>query len=155
MNAPVENVGYDDVDRHLEAAGSIDRAAVPMGLYLAWCANLQLLSESFQSEHETLVLRVRYREIGGSELLIAGCGGSFDRAVLNADGQRFTDGYYAQYMDDYRSVFGDCVYRVKDDWAQYDRIAPLLTKHYMHSGRHGRKMPRSGARDKKWWQRWW
>ena len=139
---------YDDLDNHLPAAGSIDRAAVPLGMYLAWCANLGLLSTAFQQAHERLVLRLRYREITGSELLVAGCGGSLTSDVLSEAGCAFTRTYLSGFLADCRAVFGEDVYGVQDDWSQYDRIAPVLTKKYMT----GRADPVDSG--KRWWQIW-
>ena len=34
----------DDIDLHIDAAGSIDRAALVPGMYFAWCVNLQLVA---------------------------------------------------------------------------------------------------------------
>ncbi|MDH3641243.1 MAG: hypothetical protein OES38_04060 [Gammaproteobacteria bacterium] len=150
-----ENMVYDDLDRHLPEAGSIERAAVPMGMYLAWCANLQLVSQRLTEQAEQLLLRVRYREVTGSELLVAGCAGELHSRWLNAEGCRFTDEYYAQYLADFASVFGGDIYGVKDDWAHYDEIAAVLTRHYMHgTGRRsaGRSAGRGGER--KWWKFW-
>ena len=141
---------YDDLDRHLAEAGSIERAAVPMGMYLAWCANLQLVSGRLVDEAERLLLRVRYREVTGSELLLAGCGGQLHSRWLSEDGQRFTDAYYSRYLADFAAVFGGDVYGVKDDWAHYDEIAAVLTRHYMHGT--GRQGATGGAR--KWWKFW-
>ena len=136
---------YDDLDRHLAAAGSIERAAVPMGMFLAWCVNLNLISSDLLDAAEESILRLRYREITGSELLLRGCGGTLDSRWFSEAGVAFCDRYYARYLDDYREVFGDAIYDVKDDWAHYDRLAPLLTEHLF-----GRKK----ARGKAWWQFW-
>jgi hypothetical protein len=145
------DVVYDDLDRHLREAGSIERAAVPMGMYLAWCANLQLVSRGLMDEAEQLLLRVRYREVTGSELLVGGCAGRLESRWLNDDGCRFTDEYYGYYLDDFASVFGADIYAVKDDWAHYDRIASVLTKRYMYGRRGGR---RRNSERRVWWRFW-
>lgn len=145
---------YDDLDRHLELAGSIERAAVPMGMYLAWCANLQLVSPQLAADAGQLLLRVRYREVTGSQLLVAGCAGELHSRWLSEDGRRFTDGYYPQYLADFAGVFGEDVYSVQDDWDHYDRIAAVLTKHYMGSDRTDRGGRRGGSRGGKWWKFW-
>jgi len=138
---------YDALDKHLAAAGSIERAAVPMGMYLAWCANLQLVSSRLAQDAEQLLLRVRFREVTGSELLVAGCAGELHSRWLSEAGRRFTDQYYPNYLADFAVVFGADIYAVQDDWDHYDRIAAVLTKRYMHgvdeSGRSG-----------KWWKFW-
>jgi hypothetical protein len=147
---------YDDLDRHLPEAGSIDRAAVPMGMYIAWCANLQLVSKRLVDEAEHLLLRVRYREVTGSELLVAGCAGELHSRWLSDAGQQFTEAYYPQYLSDFASVFGEAVYDVKDDWAHYDEIAAVLTRHYMSGPdmSHQGKGHRKGGQDGKWWKFW-
>ena len=146
---------YDDLDRHLPEADDIAAAAVPTGMYLAWCVNLQLLDPGFARDHESSILRLRYREITGAEFFIAVCGGRFTRAMLSEQGQRFTDAFYDFYLDEFRSVFGRDAYRVKDDWDHYDRLAPLLTRHFMTSV--GRRSSTAAADDtpsrRKWWQR--
>jgi len=140
-------MSYDTVQRHLPAAGSIDRAAVPLGLYLAWCANLKLLSDEFEAANEFLLLRLRYREITGSELLTVGCGGELAPDVLSAAGRAFTEGYLDGYLDDFRSVFGEDIYDVEDSWTEYDRLAPVLTRRLLAPATR-----RGGER--RWWQIW-
>lgn len=146
---------YDDIDRHLTEAEDFASAAVPTGMYLAWCANLHLLDADFQQQHEALLLRLRYREITGAEFFIAACGGRFERAMLNARGQKFTDSYYQRFLDDYREIFGADTYRVKDDWDHYDRLAPVLMRHLMApEARDARSGNDDAGRPRKWWQRW-
>jgi len=146
---------HDDVSRHLAEARSFDRAAVPLGLYLAWCTNLQLLSASLTDAAADLVMRVRFREITGAELLIVGCAGVLTDEHLNDEGRRFTAAYFPRYLDDFVAVFGDDPYGVRDDWANYDRIAPLLTRKLM-ALRRDADGPRNGVvvrADRSWWRR--
>ncbi len=145
MTEPV----IDDLDQHLQAAGSIDRAVVPMAMYLAWCANLHLLDSEFLASHESAVLRLRYREITPAEFLTTTCGGRLSREIFNADGRRFTETYYESFLDDFTAAFGDDVYSVKDGWATYDEIARVLTRRYM-----GNRPGDAGRGEKKWWQVW-
>ena len=121
---------YDSIEAHLPHAADIARASAPMGMLLAWCAKLHLLSEATVTEHEQLILRLRFEEATGSELLIA-CGGVLSRDLFNAAGQRFLDGYYTGYMDVFRSVFGADCYTVSDNHANYQKLAPVLTRAYM------------------------
>lgn len=147
---------YDDIGRHLEAAGSFDRAAVPLGMYVAWCANLQLLSREFADAHAALVMRVRFREITGAELLVAGGAGVLEDRQLNEEGRRFTAAWLPGYLDDFRSVFGGSPYDVKDDWDHYDRIAPLLTRRLMDARQGaaaGKPAAVPGTTDQRWWRR--
>ena len=144
-------VGYDDLDRHLPAAGSIDRAAIPMGMYFAWCANHQLLSAATQDDAANLVLRVRFREATGSELAVAGCGGCLREEHLNSEGRAFTEAYYPRYMEDFRETFGGRIYDVRDDWDHNDRIARVLTRRLMEFGANRNV---DGRGEQKWWKFW-
>ena len=83
--------------------------------------------------HENLILRIRYREATGSELLTT-CGGDLHSALFTEAGQRFLAAYYTRYMEDYRQVFGDDVYAVEDTWDNYAKLAPAITRAYMHGG---------------------
>lgn len=120
---------YDELDAHIAAAGDIARASVPMGMLLAWCTNMQLLAQSVVAEHEQLILRLRFHEVLGSELLIA-CGGDLRRDLFNANGQRFLDGFYARYPSVFRSVFGDDLYSVTDDLDNYQILAKALAAEF-------------------------
>ncbi len=136
---------YDDLDNHIAVAGSIEKAAVPMGMYLAWCVNLQLVGKRLHVENERALLRVRYREMRGSDLLVSACGGTLRSTDLNDAGRAFTDRYYASYLDEFRAVFGSSPYEVEDDWPHYDKIAPVFTERYMRRGR---------AKGRSWWKFW-
>jgi len=117
----------DSLDAHMAAAGSIDRAALLPGMYLGWCVRLGLVTPAFKSEHENAVLRLNYGEGSGVELLV-GCGGRLHSGWLTAQGQAFTRHYYPQYMTDWQQLFGADCYAVEDNWANYDQLAPVLTK---------------------------
>ena len=120
---------YDELDAHIAAAGDIARASVPMGMLLAWCTNMQLLAQSVVVEHEQLILRLRFHEVLGSELLIA-CGGDLRRELFNARGQKFLDGFYARYPDVFRNVFGDDFYGVTDSLDNYQMLAKALAAEF-------------------------
>ncbi len=130
---------YDSLDAHLPHATDIERASVPMGLLLAWCANLHLLSDEVVQQHERLILRLRFREATGSELLIA-CGGSLSRDLFTPQAQQFLDGYYTNFMAVFCEVFGkeagENCYDVVDNWANYDQLAAVLTRAYMGKPKH-------------------
>jgi len=149
---------YDSLDNHLASAGSIDRAAVPLGMYVGWCANLGLMSPEFDAAHHELVVRLRYREVKGSELLVAGCGGVLQSECLSPAGQAFTERYYDQYLDDFRATFAGDVYDIEDSWASYEQIAAVLTRAYMapKRSRFSRRSsdPTVEGSTKRWWQVW-
>ncbi len=151
----------DDLDRHMVEAGSLAKAAVPLGMYLAWCANLQLISGRFQRDHEDALLRLRYRELSPAEFFTATTTGTLTLDQLSPSGAAFSSAYYHRYMEDLRATFPDGPYSVRDDWPHYDRIAAVLTRHFMawRDGGRGKKLysrrnrERSGGRGK-WWRRW-
>ena len=118
---------YDSIDEHLKLAGEFDKAAIPMGMYLAWALNLGLLRQELVREHQQLITRVRMQDAKGSELLMA-LGGSLDETLFSERGNRFAGNYYPRYMIDYASAFGRDPYLVEDTWSNYDKIAKLLTK---------------------------
>lgn len=150
----------DDLDRHLAAAGSLDRAAKPPGMFLAWCGNLQLLSVAFQQAHESALLRLRFRDMSPAEFFTSSTGGSIDPADLSADGRAFADAYYPAYLDDLEALFGADIYGIEDDWAHYDRIAAVLTRHFMawkgasEPEREAVFGAREAGKGRKWWRRW-
>jgi hypothetical protein len=138
---------YDDIDRHIAAAGSIDRAATPIGMYLAWCVNLSLVSDELAAAAGRELLRVQIREITGAELLIRVCRGRLDSTHLSSVGQDFTARRYEEYLAAYATTFGvepRAIYSVENTWDHYDRIAPLLTR--WHLGEPARE-------SEHWWQR--
>ena len=137
----------DDIDRHMGEAGSIARAAGPLGVYLAWCANLDLLSDRLKQSVAGEVVRLRMRDLRPVEFLIKATAGSLRREHLNEVGLQFTERYYAEYLDDYAAALNleaSSVYDVEDSWANYDRVAPELTRRLYRRGR---------KRAKHWWQR--
>ena len=137
---------YDDIDAHYAHAGSIERAATPLGMYLAWCVNLSLVSDELRAAAGRELLRVQIREITGAELLIKACHGRITSQHLNAAGQDFTMRRYREYLAAYATTFGvaaDAIYSVEDTWDHYDRIAPQLTR--WHLGE-------PPAEKRHWWQ---
>ncbi len=118
---------YDSIDEHLKLTGEFDKAAIPMGMYLAWALNLGLLRQELVREHQQLITRVRMQDAKGSELLMA-LGGNLDETLFSERGNRFAGNYYPRYMIDYALVFGRDPYLVEDTWSNYDKIAKLLTK---------------------------
>lgn len=123
---------YDTIDNHLKLAQEFDKAAIPMGMYLAWSLNLGLVRPEVLTQHEQLVIRIRMQDAKGSELLMS-VGGVLDEALFTVRGRRFAKTYYPRYMQDYRSVFGQDPYLVEDTWDNYDTIARLLTKELLGS----------------------
>ncbi len=126
----------DDLAAHLEKAGAPDRAAMHMGLFLAWCANHDLLSQACKRQHADVILRTRVRELDGSELFVRMASGRLDTSFLSEAGRRFVDAYYEDYLDDYAGTLGlDPAYPYADldAWNAYDLVAPVLTRRFQTS----------------------
>ncbi len=125
----------DDIDLHMPLAGSIERAACPPGFFLAWCANLQMLSDDFSRRHADALVRLRMRDLTPGEFLITCGDGRFGTEELNARGRAFADSYYqVQYLNDFAATFDkngpddEHIYDVEDNWANYDKLAGVLTR---------------------------
>jgi hypothetical protein len=128
---------YDSLDVHIAASGDMGKAAVPMGMLLAWCVNMQLVSPGLLQNHERLVLRLRFQEALGSEFLIA-CGGDLQRQMFNSAGQQFLDGFYPHFMPLFKQLFGEDCYAVRENWDNYQMLAAELTRRYMGNQREQR-----------------
>ena len=118
---------FATLDAHLPHAPDIAAAAVAPGMLFAWCANMRLLAPAVEETFATELLRLRVREVKGSEVLVA-TGGALTSEMVNDDGRRFLADYHPRFDEDYRSVFGADVYAVADTWANYDELAPVLTR---------------------------
>jgi len=140
----------DDINQHLVAAGEFDRAALIPGMYLAWCARLNLLDRSFAEQHAQSILRLHYNDGSCIEMLVTACGGTLKYSQLNKQGAVFTRGYYADYLANWRATFGDDIYGVQDSWENYGKIAAVLTKALHAGGKRGEQTRRKTWRFWKW-----
>lgn len=131
-----ESTVVDSLDAHMQSAGAPDRAALHMGVFLAWCANHDLLSHSCRRQHADLILKTRVRELNGSELLVRMAAGRLDTSLLSEAGRAFAERYYHDYLGDYVEVLGldpAHPYGDFDAWDAYDQVAPVLTRHLRDS----------------------
>ena len=135
----------DDINRHLDSAGEFDRAALIPGMYLAWCVRLGLLDRRFAEQQAQAILRLHYNDGSCIEMLVTACGGTLKYAHLNDRGVAFTRDYYPQFLKDWRAVFGEDIYGVKDSWENYGKIAAVLTK-----ALHGKGSDAKHRRRKTW-----
>lgn len=126
---------YDSIDPHVIAAGDMERACTPLGMLMAWCANLRLLSSAVEQEQEQLLLRVRVQEASGADLLVA-CGGELRRTDLNKRGQNFMDQYFPNFLSDYAQALGSDIYAAENSWSNYSELAVVLTRRLMTAEGH-------------------
>jgi hypothetical protein len=142
----------DDIDHHIGQAGSIERAAIVPGMYLAWCVNLQLVSKAFHDEFERDMLRLRYRDLTPAAFFIRATGGRLTASQLSERGRLFAMHYYSTYCAEALDPAQRApLYGANDDWNTYDAVAPGLTKAYYDFADAGHKVAGSG---KHWWQVW-
>ena len=125
----------DDIDLHIEEAGSIDRAALVPGMYLAWCVNLQLVAPKVEASFGREVLRLRYRELTPAAFFLKVAHGRLTDDLMSEQGSAFAVHHYGQY----RTGTAATLYDAKDDWGTYDSIAPALTKAYYAFAEGGHK----------------
>ena len=137
---------YDSLDQHLAEAGAIDRAAIPPGMLLAWCVNLRLMSAEFERNHEREILRLRMQEILGSELFV-GVGGELKQDMFSSEGQRFLNLHKETYLEELRTIFGEDIYSIKDNWDSYSPFAKAMTGKLLTRP----KTPSLTTRIKRWW----
>ena len=134
---PCEEVGIlDELRAHIEAAGAPDRAVMHIGVFLAWCVNHDLISHDLSRRHPDLLIKVKIREIDGSDLLVKVAAGQLSHDLLSEAGSAFAKRYYDQYLQDYAQALGlDAThpYDADDAWSAYDKVAPVLTRRFRDS----------------------
>jgi len=140
----------DSLAAHMVEAGSVDRAAVPLGLLLAWLVNLDLVSADFSQRHGTAVLRLKYRELRGSELLVSACAGELFWNDLNERGKRFLREYYPTYLEVFKATLASDPFDVEDNWDNYEQISRVLTKALLDPNGSGGSRKSGRA----WWAFW-
>lgn len=130
-------------------------AATHIGMFLAW-AVFNGLENDFHRQHSAEHLaRLRRREITGRQFFIAACKEKFAEKDLSPEGNAFAEYYYSGdagerglYFTDYKKVLVaglPSFWHVADTWANYDRIAPVISKRF----EEWKAPPR-----KRWWQFW-
>lgn len=113
-----------------------------MGMLLAWCVRMGIVSQAFEEEHEKTVLRLRMEEIKGSELLVA-AGGDLTSAMFTARGCAFMENHYADYPRLFRETFSvdeDTMYEVEENWENYAQLAKRLTPLLLGRARKRQRM---------------
>jgi hypothetical protein len=131
-------------------------AATHIGMFLAW-AVLCGLESNFHRQHSAEALvKLRRREITGRQFFEAACNERFSERDLSEEGNAFARYYYTDeagqrgaYFADYRQVLAaglPSFWHVADNWDNYERIAPVITRRYEEW--------KNPSRRKRWWQFW-
>lgn len=130
-------------------------AAIHIGMFLAWAVEHGLENDLHRKRSGPLLEKLRKREITGRQFFEAACGDRFSERDLNPDGNAFAEYYYIDtagqrgvYFEDYKKTLVKGLpgfWHVADTWENYDKLAPVITRHY-----DAWKNPPK----KRWWQFW-
>ena len=131
-------------------------AATHIGMFLAWAVLNELQSDFHREHYDEQLEKLRRREITGRQFFEAACSERFSERDLNEEGNAFAQHYYVDdtgkrgaYFADYKKVLTPGLpsfWHVADTWANYDKIAPVITRRYEEW--------KNPSRRKRWWQFW-
>lgn len=118
------------VDDYLPDAGALDRALLPLGFVLAFCAQHGLLSQTFLQLQGEQLSSVRLQE-GPVTALFAVHGGTLYVSDFSPRGLQFLRNYLPRLPEDFADLFGEDCYGIKDDWSNYQRLANVMIRHLL------------------------
>jgi hypothetical protein len=112
-----------------------------IGMFLAWIIHNGLQGEFHDEESSEEMEAVRARRMTGREFLFQACDGKFWQEDLSEEGNEFAAAYYSgeggkgygAYIGDYDQALAlglPSTYHVEDTWANYDAIAPVISRRY-------------------------
>lgn len=132
----------DDVlDRMFHGEGvGLEKSGVIPAVFLSWCANNGLLDPSFADEHESLVVRIKMRDLDCLEFFSLAAAGELRKSQLSRVGKDFVSNFYQEF----HAIALETAQSAPDvKWALYDELAGWLTSKLIQA-----------TRRKKWWQFW-
>ena len=115
------------VDDYLQEAAGLDKALLPLGFLLAFCAQHRLLSHEFMQQRAEELSSVRLQE-GRVTALFAVHGGTLYEADFNSQGLNFLRKYLPQLADDFVQTFGSDCYEISDNWVNYQQLANVMIR---------------------------
>lgn len=137
------NNDFDDdvLDRMIHGEGvGLEKSGVIPAVLLSWCVNNGLLEPTFAQEHESLVVRIKLRDMDCLEFFTLAAAGELRQSYLNRVGKDFVSKFYKEFHA-FALEKAQSAPDVK--WALYDELAGWLTSKLIHS-----------TRRKRWWQFW-
>ena len=111
----------------MPSAGALQRAALPIALYVAWCARHDLLSDAVGAEAPERLLRLKYQDLSPCEFFVPVLHGELRTEHLSAAGRAFTERSYEAYLAHFHAL-ADEPYALPDDWDTYAKVAPWLSE---------------------------
>ena len=118
------------VDDYLPDAGALDRALLPLGFVLAFCAQHGLLSQTFLQLRGEQLSSVRLQE-GPVTALFAVHGGTLYVSDFSPRGLQFLQNYLPRLPEDFADLFGEDCYGIKDDWSNHQRLANVMIRYLL------------------------
>ena len=115
------------VDDYLVAAGSLDKALLPLGFLLAFCAQHQLMSQQFISQYAQQLSAVRLQE-GRVSSLFAAHGAALHEEDFTPTGAAFVGQCLPCLAEDFAQTFGPDCYEIEDQWENYQQMAEVLVR---------------------------
>jgi hypothetical protein len=139
-------VKYDDASWHyggdFPEGLATEAGATHIGMFLAWMLLNGHGGALHLADDATLAL-LRERMMAPGAWFITHCDEKLTDEDLSDEGNRFAEAYYlfdedrheegeASYLPDYSKCFPDAPdsYSVPDDWASFDRLAPILAHRF-------------------------
>ena len=141
---------YDDASWHYEGEYPTDlppeAGATHIGMFLAWMLLHGFASSDVQEDAVAELAALQRREISGAEFLRRVCDEALTDGEFSEEGNAFATAYYQSedgegyglYIDDYIATFAlsddtdddNCLYRLNDNWDNYDKLAAVIDRRY-------------------------
>ena len=118
------------VDDYLHEAGALDKAMLPLGFFLAFCAHHRLLSQEFTRQRAEQLSAVRRQE-GQVTTLFAAHGATLYASDFTPQGLVFVRGYLPQLYADFAQTFEPACFEIDDDWSNYQQLANVMIRHLL------------------------
>ena len=115
------------VDDYLQEAGALDKAMLPLGFFLAFCAQHRLLSQEFMQQRDEQLLAVRLQE-GQVTTLFAAHGATLYASDFTSQGLIFVRTYLPQLSADFARTFGPDCFEIEDEWSNYQQLADVMIR---------------------------
>ena len=131
------------VDDYLQEAGALNKAMLPLGFLLAFCAQHRLLSQEFTQQRADQLSSVRLQE-GQVTTLFAAHGATLYASDFTPQGLEFVRGYLPRLSADFAQTFGPGCFDIEDEWSNYQQLADLMIRHLLGQ-------PRSKSRSRGLW----
>lgn len=118
------------VDDYLQEAGALDKAMLPLGFFLAFCAQHRLLSQEFTQQRAEQLSAVRLQE-GRVTALFAAHGATLYADDFTPQGLEFVRGYLPQLHADFAQTFEPDCFEIEDAWSNYQQLADVMIRHLL------------------------